>query len=285
MVFWSCRTSSRSRNSHPIPWSPASRTCASTLCVPLITPDGWAIGTLCVLDREPRTLTEQQEFILKALARTVMAQLESRRSAAALRAREAELRLVADAMPVLIGFIDRSLTYRFANAAYRTWTGRGPEEVVGRTIAEVLSTGESKARLPQIERALAAEEVRFELDWACPDGQVRVADIRYMPRFAADGAVDGFYVFVHDVSDRKRVETLLPEPGESSRGAGCLSSARSRPDLDPVAGAEGRRCARRTHRGCEPVLDPCAGLVGGGDDGTENSGLRLCRRTRHSSQR
>ncbi|MFC6789105.1 PAS domain-containing protein [Methylobacterium komagatae] len=213
--------------------------------VPLITPDGWAIGTLCVLDREPRTLTEQQEFILKALARTVMAQLESRRSAAALRAREAELRLVADAMPVLIGFIDRSLTYRFANAAYRTWTGRGPEEVVGRTIAEVLSTGESKARLPQIERALAAEEVRFELDWACPDGQVRVADIRYMPRFAADGAVDGFYVFVHDVSDRKRVETLL-QSRASRLEAQVASQARDRdriwtlsPVLKVVAALDG----------------------------------------------
>ncbi len=177
--------------------------------VPLVTRDGWAIGTLCVLDREPRTLTAQQEFILKALARTVMAQLESRRSAAALRAREAELRLVADAMPVLIGFIDRSFTYRFANAAYQTWTGRAPEDVVGRTIWQVLSAGEFEARLPQIERALAGEEVRFEHNWACPDGQVRVADIRYMPRFAAAGSVDGFYVFVHDVSDRKRVEDLL----------------------------------------------------------------------------
>lgn len=195
--------------------------------VPLITPEGWAIGTLCVLDREPRTLTVQQEFILKALARTVMAQLGSRRSAAALRAREAELRLVADAMPVLIGFIDRSLTYRFANAAYQTWTGRAPEDVVGRTISEVLNAGELEARLSQIERVLAAEEVRFEWDWGCPDGQVRVADIRYMPRFAADGSVDGFYVFVHDVSDRKRVEALL-QSRASLLEAQVASQARDR---------------------------------------------------------
>lgn len=46
--------------------------------VPLFTPDGFAIGTLCVLDREPRLLTEQQEYILKTLARNVMAHLESR---------------------------------------------------------------------------------------------------------------------------------------------------------------------------------------------------------------
>ncbi|WP_336492742.1 PAS domain-containing protein [Methylobacterium nigriterrae] len=214
--------------------------------VPLVTPDGWAIGTLCVLDREPRTLTAQQEFILKALARTVMAQLESRRSAAALRAREAELRLVADAMPVLIGFIDRSLTYRFANAAYQTWMGRAPQEVVGHTLSEVLSAGELEARLPQIERAFAGEEVRFELNWACPDGEVRVADIRYMPRFAADGSVDGFYVFVHDVSDRKRVEALL-QTRASHLEAQVASQTRDRdriwtlsPVLKVVAAPNGR---------------------------------------------
>ncbi|WP_431310834.1 PAS domain-containing protein [Methylobacterium oxalidis] len=214
--------------------------------VPLTTADGWAIGTLCVLDREPRTLTAQQEFILKALARTVMAQLESRRSAAALRAREAELRLVADAMPVLIGFIDRSLTYRFANAAYQTWTGRAPEDVIGRTISEVLSAGELEARLPQIERTLAGEGVQFELNWACPDGQVRVADIRYMPRFVADGSVDGFYVFVHDISDRKRVEDLL-QTRASHLEAQVASQTRDRdriwtlsPVLKVVAEPDGR---------------------------------------------
>lgn len=177
--------------------------------VPLVTPDGWAIGTLCVLDREPRMLTEQQEFILKALARTVMAQLESRRSQATLREREAEIRLVADAMPVLIAFIDRSLTYRFANAAYQTWMGMPPEEVVGQTVIEIMGIEEFEVRRPYIDQVLAGQEVQIERLWPCPDGRVRVADIRYMPRVAANNAPDGFYVFVHDVSDRKHVEDLL----------------------------------------------------------------------------
>ncbi|WP_237478749.1 PAS domain S-box protein [Lichenibacterium dinghuense] len=50
--------------------------------VPLKTPDGVAIGTLCVLDHRPRTLDEQQLFILKALGRSVMAQLDLRRAVA-----------------------------------------------------------------------------------------------------------------------------------------------------------------------------------------------------------
>ena len=182
--------------------------------VPLFTPDGFAIGTLCVLDREPRLLTEQQEYILKTLARNVMAHLESRRSALALRAREAELRLITDAMPGLIGFIDSDLVYRFANAAYETWTGRRPEEVVGRGVREVVGEAVFAARRAQIERALAGEEMRFEDDWICPVGQVRVADIWYRPRRSPEGTLDGFYVFVHDITQRKRGEDLLQSRAE-----------------------------------------------------------------------
>lgn len=48
---------------------------------PLITPDGNALGTVCVLDRVERTLTDLQANALRALSRQVMAQLELRRHA------------------------------------------------------------------------------------------------------------------------------------------------------------------------------------------------------------
>ena len=47
---------------------------------PLINEDGYALGTLCVVDRAPRDLAPDQKEALKALSRLVLAQLEFRRN-------------------------------------------------------------------------------------------------------------------------------------------------------------------------------------------------------------
>lgn len=63
---------------------------------PLITPEGHALGTLCVIDREPRQLSPDHQRALRVLSRHVMTQLElRRRDREAQQLREERLHLIA----------------------------------------------------------------------------------------------------------------------------------------------------------------------------------------------
>lgn len=46
--------------------------------IPLVTPDGHAIGTVCVIDHQPRALSDAQRSALRALARITMELLDER---------------------------------------------------------------------------------------------------------------------------------------------------------------------------------------------------------------
>jgi PAS domain S-box-containing protein len=66
--------------------------------VPLITADGHAIGTLCVLDHVARDLTDQQREALRALGSEVISQLDLRKAKADLREAENSANLAIEAL-------------------------------------------------------------------------------------------------------------------------------------------------------------------------------------------
>jgi two-component system, sensor histidine kinase len=76
---------------------------------PLITPDDQFLGTLCVIDREPRSLTAQQMDLLSALARQVASQLELRRRLVELEAAQIAVQRANQARASFLGQMGHEL--------------------------------------------------------------------------------------------------------------------------------------------------------------------------------
>ena len=115
-----------------------------------------------------------------------------------------ELKTITDALPVLIAFLDRSYTYRFANSFYHDWLGLDSAAIVGRHVREVVGERVYAERRPLIERAMAGEEIVADTFMPHKDGRDRASEVRYIPRRDIDGEVDGIHVLVFDVEERVR---------------------------------------------------------------------------------
>ncbi|WP_166225474.1 PAS domain-containing hybrid sensor histidine kinase/response regulator [Pseudomonas atagonensis] len=132
-----------------------------------------------------------------------------------LRQSQTELQLVINAMPVLISYVDRDERFRLNNAAYLDWYGLTPQELYGRTIREVIGEEAYFLRTPYIAEALAGRPCSFSLYTSHRDGSTRHALMNYLPRHGADGAVNGFYIFVIDETERKKTEEALRNLNET----------------------------------------------------------------------
>lgn len=68
--------------------------------VPLVTPTKYPIGTLCVIDRRPRELSEHQTKTLEALGRQVVTQLELRRVSSQLAGALEKIEIMTGLIPI-----------------------------------------------------------------------------------------------------------------------------------------------------------------------------------------
>ena len=116
---------------------------------------------------------------------------------------ETELRLVADALPGLIAFVDTDLRYRFVNQAFETWFGHAPADMMGQRLEEGFGERNAEACRAPAQQALAGEPACIELSLPFADGRRRDAEVRFLPRRQSDGRVDGVHVFATDITERK----------------------------------------------------------------------------------
>ncbi|TKB91685.1 MAG: PAS domain S-box protein [Nitrospira sp.] len=108
--------------------------------MPLITPTGHAMGTLCVIDRMPKQLTSDQMTALRILGQQVVSQLELRRRTIALEHTVAHQQKIERSKAGLLRAIDYSLEgvallnkdgcYTYMNPAHAEVYGYTVEELI-----------------------------------------------------------------------------------------------------------------------------------------------------------
>ena len=191
---------------------------------PITLPDGTGVGTVCVLDRQPRLLSDKQRKALQDLAAA---------AAQALLMRETTLRqalLASDSLTT--GLVDNEARYRaivedqtelislatldgrlsFVNAAYSRHFGRPTEAIVGTSFFDYIPQDEIAEVKAHFEALLRTREVMLgENQTTSADGTLRW--MAWTNRVLCDewGNPTGIHSVGRDITARKRAELSLQE--------------------------------------------------------------------------
>ncbi|HJR06078.1 MAG TPA: ATP-binding protein [Pyrinomonadaceae bacterium] len=216
--------------------------------VPLITPDGHALGVLCVIDHVPRTLDDAQHEALNVLARQTMTQIQLRRNSNALaelnrkldreisereRAerertellrREQEARAVAEANESRYRFLAESIPQQiwtaqpdgsldYVNQRSVEYFARPEGKLVGDKWQEVIHPDDLPACLELWQRSLETGEI-YEVEFRLrrgTDGDYRWHLGRALPMRDAEGRIIRWFGTNTDIDDQKRLYRLAQE--------------------------------------------------------------------------
>ena len=122
-----------------------------------------------------------------------------------LRGGEERFRLIADSLPGPLSYVDKNGYYRFNNKAYEEWFGVPKEQLNGRHVIDVIGAAAYDTVKPYVEKTLEGQRTSFEGYIPYKSGR-RFVHVDYVPSSDDPGQVDGFYVFVHDLTQLKTAE-------------------------------------------------------------------------------
>lgn len=121
---------------------------------------------------------------------------------------ESQLKVITDALPSYISYLDPQFRYRRVNHTYEKWFGRPSADILGKTIDEVLGKQGADSIREHLGRALAGEPQHFEYRIKIGDDE-RVLSVAHIPDIDEAGHVRGVVIQGQDITDQKRAEVAL----------------------------------------------------------------------------
>jgi PAS domain S-box-containing protein len=226
---------------------------------PLISDDGIPLGSLCVIDTEPRPegLTPLQLQGLATLADNVMARLRDSRDAAAWRAAERDarrqltdsedrFRTLADTMPQMVWSTLPDGYHDYYNARWYEFTGTPPGSTDGESWNDVFHP-EDQERAWSVWRHSLTTGEPYQIEYRLRhfDGTYRWVLGRALPIRDDAGTITRWFGTCTDIHEQKLAlherEVISQELSHRIKNifsviSGLISfAARSRPDFAPIA--------------------------------------------------
>jgi PAS domain S-box-containing protein len=118
---------------------------------------------------------------------------------------------LADELPVMVGYFDRELRYRFLNKALADWLEMPRSAILGRTAIEITGEEAFREREPLIRAALAGERQSVSSTYEHPTRGTLALQSEYIPWRDAAGEVQGFIAIASDVTEQRAAERALKE--------------------------------------------------------------------------
>ncbi|HCF26617.1 MAG TPA: histidine kinase, partial [Cyanobacteria bacterium UBA11049] len=201
---------------------------------PLVTPQGYPLGTLCVIDHVPRKLEPKQVEALQALSRQVSAQLELRlnlfnvtRANKLLRASEENFRLLVEGVKdyaiLMLACDGRVVSW---NAGAENLLGYQANEIIGQHFSSFFTAEDIQQGKPELELRVAADKGRFEDEsWReRQDGSRFWANVVVRPLYDQAGLIRGFVKVTRDLTERKQAEEEIRKALEKEKELNELKS-------------------------------------------------------------
>jgi len=164
------------------------------------------------LQLEARVRERTMELL--ALNEQLAQEIEERKVIdAALRESESRVRLITDAVPVLIAYLDAKQRYTFVNQKHVEWFGVPSNAFLGRTFGEMLEPALSRRLQGHVAKALDGQSTHIEYELATPVGRMYVRSyfIPHVPhgKEAAEDRAVGCFVLSEDLTEYRQAQMAL----------------------------------------------------------------------------
>lgn len=119
------------------------------------------------------------------------------------------LRLVANSVPAMIAYFDLDMKCLFANRRYAEFNGLAVDEIIGKTVREVIGEDAWQRIEPHVRKVQSGQAVHYVREQVMPGGETGAIEVNLIPHSSEAGEQTGAFVLINEITRQWRAERAL----------------------------------------------------------------------------